>query len=924
MSPWRISIATAALLSCATARADVLHVDASAMGVADGSSWTDAFVDLQLALAAANPGDELWVAAGTYKPTAIDDPAATFQLISGVEIYGGFAGTELSREERDWSLNETILSGAIGPTPNPWTARLDELVRRDASRGAFRELFREWRASARLEKTESGNSEHVVTGSGVGVTAVLDGFTVTQAYTTGLGGGMLIDAGTPTVRNVQFRQNWADRGGGLALLNGAASILVGLSFADNLGFWQGGAVYCEDSELEFVSTQFDGNLSSIGGAISLRSLSVASFEGCLFFENEGQDGGGAIFMSGGSLEVEASEFVDNFELTYGGGALYVSAATVRLRDVSFRGNLAHGPSGGGAIALFSPDVTLINVEFSDNMYGGLFAGGGAMHCGGGAPLLLNVTFHANRCNGGASGGALYLNQSDAVIVNSIFSGNSADFGVGDEIFNSDSAPVISHSLIDGCGGSGAGWDPSLGVDGSGNLDADPRFVAPPLDLTLLADSPAVDTGAGSALPPEVSEDLAGNARQSGPEVDMGAYEFVCGALDVQLGTSWDGTSLQDILDLEYGVGAIDASADYLGTGCASPLPALWFDTTVASWTVREVASSGVANEFGWHVEDFAPTALDSVKSGVLFSGVHGTNMFVLPTGTTRLGFYMNPNGEGDATNAPEPELFYLNRHRNDAGPAGGGDLRPPEGGDPQCLVFDVTSLRGGVPTFVLAWEELDYGSPLSVTPDSLSTDNDFQDLVVEIQVETPIPVVWAQLEGERSARSVRLSWSVRGWDRLDGWELWRQSEGEFPSALHFGGAGPAEGDWIDLEPVEGLAWYWLRAQVGDRSIESQRLRFDAATARAPRPLLLGATPNPFNPRTTLAFELPSAGRATLSIHDLAGRHVVTLRDGPAGAGRNEVIWDGSDHRGRRLASGAYFYRLEADGFVDSRRVILLK
>ncbi|MDX1421056.1 MAG: hypothetical protein R3181_13910, partial [Rubricoccaceae bacterium] len=70
----------------------VLHVDADAAPGGDGASWATAFDDLQDALAVAAPGDEVWVAEGTYKPTDTGDRTATFALASGVALYGGFDG----------------------------------------------------------------------------------------------------------------------------------------------------------------------------------------------------------------------------------------------------------------------------------------------------------------------------------------------------------------------------------------------------------------------------------------------------------------------------------------------------------------------------------------------------------------------------------------------------------------------------------------------------------------------------------------------------------------------------------------------------------------------------------------------------------------------------------------------------------------
>ena len=77
--------------SRAQAQSTIIYVNQSAAGNYDGTSWTDAYTDLQSALTAATSGEEVWVAAGTYKPTAGADRIATFQLKNGVALYGGFA-----------------------------------------------------------------------------------------------------------------------------------------------------------------------------------------------------------------------------------------------------------------------------------------------------------------------------------------------------------------------------------------------------------------------------------------------------------------------------------------------------------------------------------------------------------------------------------------------------------------------------------------------------------------------------------------------------------------------------------------------------------------------------------------------------------------------------------------------------------------
>ena len=80
-----------------------------------------------------------------------------------------------------------------------------------------------------------------------------------------------------------------------------------------------------------------------------------------------------------------------------------------------------------------------------------------------------------------------------------------------------------------------------------------------------------------------------------------------------------------------------------------------------------------------------------------------------------------------------------------------------------------------------------------------------------------------------------------------------------------------------------------------------------------RPLAVTAGPNPFNPRTTIALDLPRAGEVAVRLYDIRGRLVRTLHDGPLGEGRHELTWDGDDDAGRAMASGVYFYEVRAAG-----------
>jgi hypothetical protein len=83
-------------------------------------------------------------------------------------------------------------------------------------------------------------------------------------------------------------------------------------------------------------------------------------------------------------------------------------------------------------------------------------------------------------------------------------------------------------------------------------------------------------------------------------------------------------------------------------------------------------------------------------------------------------------------------------------------------------------------------------------------------------------------------------------------------------------------------------------------------------------------PNPFNPITTIAYDLPQTAKVRLVVYDVGGRQVRELVNGSQAAGRREIVWDGRNASGDFVASGVYFYRLIAGDFVQTRKMVLLK
>ena len=104
----------------------------------------------------------------------------------------------------------------------------------------------------------------------------------------------------------------------------------------------------------------------------------------------------------------------------------------------------------------------------------------------------------------------------------------------------------------------------------------------------------------------------------------------------------------------------------------------------------------------------------------------------------------------------------------------------------------------------------------------------------------------------------------------------------------------------------------------------QNVEIGPLTATPSRFALEQNTPNPFNPATSIAYQLPEAGEVRLAIYNLLGQEVQVLVNAFQDAGAHTVVWDGKDALGRQVASGIYMYRMDAEGFQQTRRMMLLK
>jgi uncharacterized repeat protein (TIGR01451 family) len=493
----------------------VVFVKSDAAGANNGTSWANAYTDLQTALGATSSG-EIWVAAGSYYPGATGDVDASFVLKNNVAVYGGFKGTETGRNQRDWKINVTKLSGDINH---------DDIFG-SPTWYSYNDGFRGY----------TGNSLHVVNGSNTNGTAVLDGFTITggnvgtslvgDAY-AGWGSGMLVLNGRPTIRNCVFTRHIAS-GGGLLLSNSTPSI-QNTSFVENIAQYRGAGL---------LATQSSGalNLTDVTFASNIATAGILEASGAgLHYE-----GTGSVNVTRGRFENNSLNqfYAISDRATYGAGMMVLSG-TFTVKDSVFTGNSANA---GGGLYAFTAGTIINSLFYGNRAYGtemttgqtlGNYGGAlGASDFYGSTISIINSVF-ANNTAGEGAGVAAY-NSSVADIRNSILWNNTA---TGIDI-TPRAAQVTGNFNVDYSIVQGLLSDPTGGGTVTGSGEADPQFVnLAQNDFHLQSTSPAIDAGNNASVPSTTTTDLDKNARFAdaagvpdtgaglAPVVDMGAYEF---------------------------------------------------------------------------------------------------------------------------------------------------------------------------------------------------------------------------------------------------------------------------------------------------------------------------------------------------------------------------------------------------------------
>jgi predicted outer membrane repeat protein len=312
----------------------IRYVKWDANGANNGTSWLDAYTDLQAALTVASSGDQIWVAAGTYKPTAGTDRTASFQLKNGVAIYGGFAGTETSRTFLNFETNVTVLSGDIG-----------------------------------VAGDNSDNSYHVVVSSNTNEYARLDGFWITAGNANGAaspndrGGGVYNFKGSPSLTNLLITSNYATFGGGMynrgefGYPGGSNPDLTYVIFWENSAIEGGGMRNEDNTRPRLFNVSFSGNTAvRSGGGMENFNHGDPMMTNVTFRDNSASSGG-AMMNWGNNFTMLINATLNANSATEQGGAIYNdNGSSLWMMYVTTSGNTAL--QGGGIYNAYGSDLSL--------------------------------------------------------------------------------------------------------------------------------------------------------------------------------------------------------------------------------------------------------------------------------------------------------------------------------------------------------------------------------------------------------------------------------------------------------------------------------------------------------------------------------------------------------------------------------------
>jgi len=453
-SPFPTFVFAATLcLSAAVFAGTVIRVKHGAPGPGDGQTWETAYPSLNHALdaAAASEGSttEIWVAAGMYTPdpSGLDDPHhATFTLVPGVSLYGGFAGKETSRDERSPNGHNTTLSGDLNHDDGTNFFRYEDNVAHVVTAiGVSGDTI--------LDRFTISGGSAVMEGASGGGGIVLDGDLVlrqcsvcrNQAGTTrdGGGGGIAIWGGHPVIFDCQFVGNRSNGAGGAVWAVGEGSLEIRSCVLYQNSANQGGAIHMSNSEVLIASSKLSENTSELeGGALYAENLDGLTMSECVFQENNSKYGGAGLITYSRGVWIDGCSFHRNTAIVGGGLIIDDMRESAVIAGSSFTNNYAGFGAGVFLSRFRTAHAIVTDTEFQSN---GWAIQGGALYVENAPLRAIGLLLIHNLAD---AGGGIYLygGASSLVLESSVLRHNGAFDGAG-VLLRDHNTALISHCRV---------------------------------------------------------------------------------------------------------------------------------------------------------------------------------------------------------------------------------------------------------------------------------------------------------------------------------------------------------------------------------------------------------------------------------------------------------------------------------------------